>query len=149
MKKFIFCLVLSMMTITAMADDVMTKSKDTIIVNTTSLCDTKGYKSTTPLKVYFLKGRIVKIVPLKNVETKKFFMRVEQGLFPKFIGMKAGKVKELLAPSASDGMTGATQGTSTGSTKPHSKLDGVTGATYSSNAVKSNVYSAVVYYLKR
>ncbi len=149
MKKYLFCLVMSMMTITAMADDVMTKSKDTIIINTTSLCETKGYKSTTPLKVYFLKNKIVKIVPLKNVETKKFFVKVEQGLIPNFIRMKVGKVKELLAPSVTDGMTGATQGTNTGSAKSHSKLDGVTGATYSSNAVKSNVYSAVVYYLKR
>lgn len=148
MKKYLFCLVMSMMTITAMADDVMTKSKDTIIINTTSLCETKGYKSATPLKVYFLKNKIVKIVPLKNMETKKFFMKVEQGLIPNFIGMKVSKVKEMLAPSATDGMTGATQGTDTGSTKSHSKLDGVTGATYSSNAVKSNVYSAVVYYLK-
>lgn len=127
MKKYLCCLALSAMTMTAMADDVMTKSGDTLVVNTTTLCDTKGYRGTTPMKVYFLKNKIVKIVPLKNMETKRYFMRVEQELIPNYVGLKVAKAQKMVAPES---------------------LDAVTGATLSSNAVKSNVYAAIQYYSK-
>lgn len=127
MKKFLFCMMMSAVSMVAMADDVMTKSGDTCVVNTTTLCGVKGYRSTTPLKVYFLKNKIVKIVPLKNMESKKYFVRVEKEFFPNFVGQKVAKAKKLSAPNG---------------------VDGVTGATLSSNAVRSNVAAAIKYYSK-
>lgn len=103
-------------------EKVMTKQTDgTYIVNTTTICSTKGYNGTTPLSVYIKKGKIVKIEALKNQETPKYFGLVKKSLFPKYINMEASKVAK-------------------------AKVDGVTGATYSSTAVKENVKAAAKYY---
>ena len=53
-----------------------------------------------------------------------FYEKVKQGLFPKFNGLKLSKA-----------------------TKAES-IDGVTGATYTSRAVKENIAVAVDYYKK-
>ena len=66
----------------------------------------------------------MKIEALPNHESPKFFDRVKQQLLPKFNGMKLSE-----AATAQ-------------------KIDGVTGATYSSRAVKENVAAAVAYYRK-
>lgn len=105
-------------------DKVMTKQADgTYIVNTTTLCKAEGYNGTTPLLVHFKQDKIVKIEALKNQETPKYYGMVKKNLFPKFTGMKASKVAK-------------------------AKVDGVTGATYTSKAVKENVKAAAVYYKK-
>lgn len=65
---------------------------------------------------------MVKVEAQRNQESPKFFQKVRQGLLPKFAGMKLST-----AANASE-------------------VDGVTGATMSSRAVKKNVAAAVKYY---
>lgn len=102
-------------------DDVMTKLKDgTYVVNTTTLAsNVRGYLGATPLEVYIKKNKVVKVVALPNKETPKIFAKVKSGMLPKYAGKKTSAV---------------------------SAVDGVTGATYSSKAVKANVEAAVKYY---
>ena len=108
----------------AVKDEIMSKSNGVYIVNTTKLAsDVKGYKSTTPLKIFIIKDKIQKIEALQNSETPKYFKMVTSQLLNKWNGMSVKKVAT-------------------------AKVDGVTGATLSSNAVKENVKRGVNYYLK-
>lgn len=102
-------------------DNVMSKLKDgTYVVNTTTLAsNVRGYHGATPLEVYIKKNKVVKVVALPNKETPNVFARVKSGMLPKYAGKKTSAV---------------------------SGVDGVTGATYSSKAVKANVEAAVKYY---
>ena len=103
-------------------DDVMTKEEGAFVVNTTTLAaDVDGYEGPVPLKIYIRKDKIEKIEALKNLETPKYFAMIKKKLLDKWNGMS---VKE--AASA--------------------EIDGVTGATYSSDAVKENVRRGISYY---
>ena len=106
------------------SDKVMQRQSDgTYVVNTATLCpNVRGYKGATPLFVYIKDGKVIKVEAQKNHESPKFFQKVRQGLLPKYAGMKLSKAGKA------------------------SGVDGVTGATYSSNAVKRNVQAAVKYY---
>ena len=105
-------------------DKVMYKQADgTYVVNTTSLCsNVKGFKGATPVEVYIKNNKVIKVEALPNREGPKFYDKVKQGLFPKFNGMKLSKAAKA------------------------ESLDGVTGATYTSRAVKENIAAAVAYY---
>ena len=105
-------------------DKVMQRQSDgTYVVNTVTLCPkVRGFKGATPLFVYIKNGKVVKVEAQKNHESPKFFQKVRQALLPKFSGMKLSKAANA------------------------SQVDGVTGATYSSKAVKKNVEAAVKYY---
>jgi electron transport complex protein RnfG len=123
-KLFILCL-LSIAT-AALAQEkkqeepVMTKEKGGVyIINTTTLCDTKGYKSPTPLKVTVKKDKIESVEALPNQETPKYFRRINDELLPKFVGQKFDETE---------------------------KVDALTGATMSSKAVKANLKAAYDYY---
>ena len=98
------------------ADDVMTRSADgTYVVNTTTLAPTvKGYAGATPLKIHIKNDRVVKIEALPNRESHNLFLRAEKGLFGKWTGKHVGEASK-------------------------QKVDAVSGATYSSNAIKENV----------
>lgn len=124
MKKC-FLVLVSLWTLSVYADDVMRKEKDgTYIVNTTTLAkDVEGYNGPTPLEVHIRKNKIVKVIMLKSMETPKYNARVKSALLPQYEGMKVNK--------------GETQ-----------DVDGVTGATFTSDAVKENVKRAVDYYKK-
>lgn len=133
MKKRIFILaaLLSMemtgsMTATTKSShsEVMTKEADgSYIISTTTLGkDIKEFRGNTPLSIRIKKGKIVEIKPLANQETPKFFNKVKQGLLNKWNGMKASKAATV-------------------------QVDGVTGATFSSKAVKENVKRGITYYL--
>ena len=89
---------------------------DTLVVNTTELCkDVIGYDGPTPLKIYVVKGVVVKVEALPNTETPRFFDRVlESGLLNAVVGKTPAEAAEM-------------------------KLDAVTGATYSSQAVIDNL----------
>lgn len=106
-------------------DNVMTKQSDgTYVVNTTTLAkDVKGFKGNTPLKIYIKSNKIVKIEPLANRESPNYFAKVKQGLLNKWYGMKASKAST-------------------------AQVNGVTGATFSSKAVKENVKRGAKYYVK-
>lgn len=129
MKKTFLVLALMFMMGTAMyADDVMKKQSDgTYVVNTTTLCKAKGFKGTTPVEVHIKDGKVVKVVSLPNAETKKYYAKVEKNLVGKFAGQKVAKAKKLAEQP---------------------KVDGCTGATYSTKAVQQNVAAALEYYQK-
>lgn len=128
MKKiFIACSILLMSLVLMSAkknDNIMVKEKGVYIVNTTTLAkDVIGYEGPTPLKVYIKDGKIQKIEFLENNETPKYWNAVKNHMQNKWDGMtvKDAKTKE---------------------------VDGRTGATFSSDAVKKNVKLAVEYYEK-
>lgn len=117
--------ILSAVMVSFTVDRVIRKQNDgTFVVNTTTIAkDVRGYNGPTPLEIHIKNNRIVKIIALKNYETKNYFNRVTTSLFPKWNGMKVDKV---LA----------------------SEIDGATGATVSSNAVKENMKRGLKYYKK-
>ena len=104
------------------SDPVITKEKGVYIVNTTDLGkDVIGYRGTTPLKIHIKSGKIVKVEALKNMET------------PKYWAMLKGKVLDAWnGKSVKEAST--------------MKVDAVTGATLSSNAVIKNVQLGLDYY---
>ena len=105
-------------------DEVMTKENGTYIVNTTTLGkDVIGYVASTPVKVYIKKDKIEKVEFLKNQETPKYMARVKKAMINKWDGLK---VKDAAKQ----------------------KVDGVTGATFSSDAITKNVQLALEYYQK-
>lgn len=130
MKKSIFgALALLALTVTLISagqkdDEIMTKENGMYVVNTTTLGkDVQGYVSTTPVKVYIKKNKVEKVEFLKNQETPKYMARVKKAMLNKWDGLK---VKDAAAL----------------------KVDGVTGATFSSEAITKNVQLALEYYQK-
>lgn len=123
MKKIVLGILLMAVCMASYADDVMKKEKDgTYVVNTTTLAqDVKGYMGATPVEVYIKKNKIVKVVMLKSQETPKYNARVKKNMLPLYEGVKITK-------------------------KGTVDVDGVTGATFTSNAVKENVKRALQYY---
>ena len=105
-------------------DENMTKKDGVYIVNTTKLgADVQGYNGPTPLNIYIKDDKIQKVEALPNDETPSFFQRVQNELLSKWNGMDVKKAAT-------------------------AEIDAVTGATYSSNAVKENVKIGVQYYQK-
>ena len=107
-------------------EKVMYKQADgTYVVNTTTLTpNVKGFKGATPVEVYIKNNKVVKVVPLPNQESPRYFNTVKENLLPKFEGMKVTKAAKA------------------------EQVDGATGATFSSRAIKANVAAAVAYYKK-
>ena len=108
----------------AKPDEVITKEDGMTVVNTTTLSkDVIGYMDATPLKIYIKKDKIEKVEALKNQETPKYFLRVKKQLLDKWNGMKVNDALKV-------------------------NVDGVTGATMSSDAVKENIRLGLEYYKK-
>lgn len=107
------------------ADEVMTRlANGTYVVNTTSLAPTvKGYAGATPLKIYIKDDKVVKIEALPNKESRRSFEKAEKGLYSQWTGKKVQAASR-------------------------QKVDAVSGATYSSNAIKENVKRGLAYYRK-
>ncbi len=126
MKKILFSLMFAAFSVVSMADNVMTKLDDgTYVVNTTTICNARGYRKSTPVEVYIKKGTVVKVVALKNEETVPYFKRVRQSLLPMYANLKVSKAKKLATKTA---------------------VDGCTGATFSTSAVQKNIKAALDYY---
>jgi electron transport complex protein RnfG len=125
MKKLSLSMLLMASFTAVQADDVMRKEKDgTYVVNTTTLArDVDGYIGPTPVEVYIKKNKVVKVVMLKNQETPKNNARVKKQMVPLYEGKKISK-------------------------KSTVEVDGVTGATFTSDAVKENVKRGLEYYWK-
>lgn len=105
-------------------DGVMTKENGMYVVNTTTLGKkVTGYVGTTPLKVYIQKDKIVRIEMLRNQETPKYNAMIKRKMLGKWDGMKVKDASK-------------------------QNVDAVTGATFTSNAVKENVRLALEYYKK-
>ena len=115
-------LIMAAMLQSAKPDDVMTKEDGMYVVNTTTLGkDVIGYASTVPLKVYIKKNKVEKVEALKNQETPKYFAKVKKALLNKWDGLKVKEAASL-------------------------QVDGVTGATFSSEALIKNVQLGLEYY---
>lgn len=103
------------------ATDPVTQEDGATVVNTTTLAkDVRGFKGETPVKIYIKKGKVVKVVALKNRETPQYFSKAK-AVLAKFEGLRTGKAAKL-------------------------KVDAVSGATYSSKALVQNVQAGLKYY---
>ena len=118
-------IVAATLTSSRQAEQVITKEDGMTVVNTTELSkDVIGYISPTPLKIYIQKNKVVKVEALKNQETPKYFVKVKNALLDKWNGQKVADAQKL-------------------------KVDAVTGATMSSDAVIKNVQLGLEYYQKK
>lgn len=129
MKKTFTIIIASLaFALAANAGDVMIKKADgTYVVNTTTICNAKGFKGATPLEVHIRNGKVVKVVSLANKETKAYYAKAEKGFLGKLIGLKTAKAEKIAKQP---------------------KVDGCTGATYSTAAMQKNVEAALDYYKK-
>ena len=118
---------IAVMAVTLMSADkktAMVKENGAYVVNTTEIAkDVVGYESTTPLKVYIRKNKIEKIEFLPNQETPKYWNAAMKHLQNKWDGKTVKEAKTM-------------------------EVDGRTGATFSSDAIKQNVKRALEYYEK-
>ena len=102
----------------------MVKENGAYVVNTTEIAkDVVGYEGTTPLKVYIRKNKVEKIEFLPNNETPKYWNAAKKQLQNAWDGKTVKEAKTM-------------------------KVDGRTGATFSSDAIKQNVKRALEYYEK-
>lgn len=122
MKKRYWFFLFSVLLMSFIADETMTKENGSFVINTTELGkDVEGYQGTTPLKVYIKSGKVEKIEFLKSTETPKYYVKVKKALQDKWNGKKVKEAKTM-------------------------QVDVVTGATFSSEAVIENVRRALDYY---
>lgn len=126
MKKMIVAGASLLMALVLMsaAKKAMTKDGGLYIVDTTELGkDVIGYEGPTPLKVYIRKNKVEKIEFLQNDETPKYWLAASKHLQNAWDGKTVKEAKAM-------------------------KVDGRTGATFSSDAIKENVKRALDYYEK-
>lgn len=103
------------------ADEAMTRDGETVVVNTQVIGrQVKGFRGATPVKIFIKKNKVVKVEALKNQETPQYFRRAAT-LLKKYEGVSVAKAQKL-------------------------KVDAVSGATFSSNALKKNVQLGLKYY---
>ena len=124
-KKLVFATLAATFMISAMpGDPVITKNGKQVIVNTTTIAaDIKGYNGPTPLKIYISNNKIDKVEALPNQETPKYFFKVKKEMLGKWDGMPVSKALK-------------------------ANVDGVTGATISSDCVSKTVKRGLEYYKK-
>ena len=95
-------------------------NKGTAVVNTSSIVKARGFNGKTPVKIYISGNKITKIESLPNQETPAVFARAEE-LLKRFVGKTVDEAQNM-------------------------KVDGVSGATYSSKALLQNVKGGLKYY---
>lgn len=105
-------------------ETIIEKPDGTIIINTTEIGkNIMGYGGITPVEIQIRNGVIEKIVPLKNQETPEFY----------------GAVRNSNILESLDGMT-LEEAAKT-------DIDGISGATYTSNAIIANMKGGIAYAL--
>ena len=105
-------------------DDIISEEEGMTVVNTSTLCkDVKGYVDGTPVKIYIKDGSIVKVKPLRTKETPGYYAKVKKAMLTQWVGMTTKKAAK-------------------------EKVDGVTGATMSSDCLLKNVQKGCEYYNK-
>ena len=123
MKKYFIIVIAAVALMSAgQQDSPITKENGIVIVNTTTIAkDVEDYNGTVPVKIYINKNKIEKIEVLKNQETPKYLAMVKKSLLNAWDGLtvKAAKAK---------------------------KVDAVTGATFTSEALIENVNKGLDYY---
>lgn len=84
-------------------------NKDVAVINTSSIVKARGYMGNTPVKIFVRNNKIVKIESLPNQETPAVYAKAEE-LLKRFVGKSVDEASAM-------------------------KVDGVSGATYSSKAL--------------
>lgn len=108
---------------TAAIDTMRTLSDGTIIINTTSLAkDISGYGGPVPLEIYIKDGRVDHVAALKNSESPDFFGQASQ-LLTRWNGKTISEAQQM-------------------------KVDGVSGATFSSRGIIGNMQRGLQYAAK-
>ena len=117
------CAMIAVMVSAMPNDNVISRENDTVIVNTQQLGkNIKGFRGNTPIKIFIRKNKVVKIEAMPNHETPQFFGKAKT-LLDQFNGQTVSKAVKM-------------------------NVDGVSGATYSSEALKKNVKLGLEYYKK-
>lgn len=108
---------------TAVADIMRALSDGTIVINTTSLAkDISGYGGPVPLEIYIKDGKVDHVEAMKNSESPDFFGQAK-ALLTRWNGKTIGEAQKM-------------------------KVDGVSGATYSSRAIIGNMQRGLQYAAK-
>ena len=123
MKKYFIIVIAAVALMSAgQQDSAITKENGSVIVNTTTIAkNVEGYNGAVPVKIYIKKNKIEKIEVLKNQETPKYLAMVKKSLLNAWDGLT---IKEAKAK----------------------KVDAVTGATFTSEALIENVNKGLDYY---
>jgi len=104
-------------------DNAITREGSTVIVNTESIGKSiKGYAGATPVKIFIENGKVVKVEALKNQEGPKYMAKAKK-ILTKFEGKSVQKARK-------------------------QKVDAVTGATFTCEALVKNVKKGLDYYDK-
>ena len=121
MKKLLLmagigALLVSVSMVTPSCGSSAAKGPDTLKVNTTELgASIIGFNGATPVEISICKGTITKIKALPNQESPRYLQEVlSSGLLDKLVGKTVKEAKE-------------------------TKLDAVSGATYTSSALIENI----------
>lgn len=94
---------------------------DTVVVMTEKLTeDVFGYIDIVPLRLSFVRTKLAKIDVLPNEETPRYMQQVEEALLPKWEGKEIEQILQ-------------------------TKVDGVSGATYTAEAVIEGVIRGTKY----
>lgn len=125
MKKYFIIVIAAVAMISAgQQNSPITKENGTDVVNTTTLAkEVEGYNGAVPVKIYIKKNKIEKIEVLKNQETPKYLAMVKKSLLNAWDGLTVKNAKA-------------------------KKVDAVTGATFTSEALIENVNKGLDYYQK-
>lgn len=104
-------------------DTMRTLSDGTVVVNTTNIAkDVSGYGGPVPLEIYIKDGRIQKVEALKNSETPDFFNQAK-ALLTRWKGKTIDEAQKM-------------------------KVDGISGATFSSRGIIGNMQRGLQYAAK-
>ena len=95
-------------------------NKDVAVINTSLIVKARGYMGNTPVKIFVRNNKIFKIESLPNQETPAVYAKAEE-LLKRFVGKSVDEASAM-------------------------KVDGVSGATYSSKALIQNVKGGMKYY---
>lgn len=122
MKRFIFLACL--LALAATTSPVKKQADGTVTINTTTLKADEGCFGPTPLLIHLdAQERVSRIEALPNAETPSYWTLVMEKLSTAWNGVPASEAASL-------------------------EVDAVTGATYSSEGLISNVRSGIIYYLQ-
>lgn len=106
------------------ATDTLSVIGDTIVVHTAPLAeDVQGYAGRTPLDIYVAEGKVTRVVALPNDETPGFWKKAVT-ITEEWIGKDIGEAAE-------------------------TDVDAVSGATFSSEAIKENARRGLAYAAKQ
>jgi electron transport complex protein RnfG len=124
MKKTIIIFAVALMSAASCSDPNMHKNSDgSFTIVTTELCkDIRGYNGRVPAEVTIKDGVIQDVKILENKETPSYLEKVEREVLPKFRGINLSEI-----PS----------------------IEAVSGATFTSRALRKNLEAAAEYYEER